>query len=95
MSLQLGYVTCHLLTYIPCLEESECVLFLSEPFIFKTHHYRNYLSGHYILSREWRVIVDLVQINYHGRPVVLKSVRCNRAVDNEGSSLCSGVIQVS
>ena len=29
------------------------------------------LSDHYILSREWRVIVDQVQINYHGRPTVL------------------------
>ena len=26
------------------------------------------LSNHYILSREWRVIVDQVQINSHGRP---------------------------
>ena len=25
-----------------------------------------YLSVHYILSREWKVIVDQVQINYHG-----------------------------
>ena len=25
------------------------------------------LSDHYILSREWRVIVDLVQTSYHGR----------------------------
>ena len=49
------------------------------------------LSDHYILSREWRVIVDQVQTNYHGRPVVLKSVRCDRAVDNEGSSLWSDV----
>ena len=24
------------------------------------------LSDHYILSREWEVIVDLVQTNYHG-----------------------------
>ena len=29
------------------------------------------LSSHDILSREWRVIVDQVQTNYHGRPVVL------------------------
>ena len=29
------------------------------------------LSDHYILSREWRVIVDLVQTNYHGRPMIL------------------------
>ena len=28
------------------------------------------LSDHYILSREWRVIVDQGQTNYHGRPVV-------------------------
>ena len=26
------------------------------------------LSDHYILSLEWRVIVDQVQTNYHGRP---------------------------
>ena len=26
------------------------------------------LSDYYILSREWRVTVDQVQINYHGRP---------------------------
>ena len=26
------------------------------------------LFGHDILSREWRVIVDQVQTNYHGRP---------------------------
>ena len=29
------------------------------------------LSDQYILSREWRVIVDLVQSNYHGRPGIL------------------------
>ena len=29
------------------------------------------LSDHYILSREWRVIVHQVQTNYHGRPMVL------------------------
>ena len=29
------------------------------------------LSNHYILSREWRVIVDQVPTNYNGRPVVL------------------------
>ena len=29
------------------------------------------LSDHYILSREWRDIVDQVQTNYHGRPMVL------------------------
>ena len=27
------------------------------------------LSDHYTLSREWRVIVDQVQTNYHGRPI--------------------------
>ena len=36
-----------------------------------------------ILSREWRIIVHLVQTIYHGRPVVLKSVRFYRAVDYE------------
>ena len=30
------------------------------------------LSDHYILSREWRVIVDTLQTDYHGRPMVLK-----------------------
>ena len=49
------------------------------------------LSDHYILSRKWRVIVELVQTNYHGSPMVSKSVRCDRAVDYEGSSLCSYV----
>ena len=29
------------------------------------------LSDHYILSREWRVFVDQVQTNYHGRLMVL------------------------
>ena len=29
------------------------------------------LSDHYILSREWGVIVDQVETNYHGRPMVL------------------------
>ena len=29
------------------------------------------LSDHYILSREWGVIVNLVQTNYHGKPTVL------------------------
>ena len=29
------------------------------------------LSDHYILSREWRVIVDQVQTNYQGMPMVL------------------------
>ena len=33
------------------------------------------LFDHYILSREWRVIVDQVQTNYHGRPRELSSVR--------------------
>ena len=27
------------------------------------------LSDHYILSWEWRVIVDQAQTNYHGRPM--------------------------
>ena len=51
------------------------------------------LSDHYILilSREWRVIVHLVQTNYHGRPMALKSVRCDRAACYEGSSLCPDV----
>ena len=50
-------------------------------------------TRHCILSREWRVIVDLVQTNYHGMPMVLKSVGCNRAVDHEGSSLCTDVFK--
>ena len=29
------------------------------------------LSDHDILSQEWRVIVDQVQANYHGGPIVL------------------------
>ena len=37
----------------------------------KTHHDIIFLSDHDILSREWRVIVDPVQTNYHGRPMVL------------------------
>ena len=49
------------------------------------------LSDHYILSREWRAIVEQVQNNYHGGPMVLKSVRCDRAVDYEGYSLCLDV----
>ena len=48
------------------------------------------LSDRYILSREWRVL-DQVQTNYHGGPMVLKLVRCGRDVDYEGSSLCSDV----
>ena len=31
------------------------------------------------------------QTNYRGRPKVLESVRCDQAVDNEGSSLWSDV----
>ena len=49
------------------------------------------LSDRYILSWEQRAIVDQVQTNYHGRPMVLKLFRCGRDVDYEGSSLCSGV----
>ena len=49
------------------------------------------LSDRYILSRGWRVIVDHIQTNYHGRPMVLKLVRCDRDVDSDGSSLCSDV----
>ena len=33
------------------------------------------LSDHYILSREWRVIVDQVQTNYHGRHVVASELK--------------------
>ena len=29
------------------------------------------LFDHYILSREWIVIVDQVQTSYHGRPMLL------------------------
>ena len=49
------------------------------------------LSDHYILSREWRVIVDQAQTNFHGRPMVLYTIRCDRAADYEGSSLWSDV----
>ena len=67
-------------------------LILYEPYLILKHTTTLFsLSDHYILSREWRVIVDQVQTNYHGRPVVLKSVRRDRAVDYEGSSLCSDV----
>ena len=52
------------------------------------------LSDHYILSREWRVIVDQVQTNYHGRLIVLTTVRCDRTVNYEGSSLCPDVESV-
>ena len=61
----------------------------------ETHPYTISFSDHYILSGEYRVIVDLVHTNYHGRPMVLKSVRCDRAFDYEGSSLWSDVFQVS
>ena len=47
------------------------------------------LSDHYILSREWRVIVDQEHTNYHGRPIAL--VMCDRAVDYDGSSFWSDV----
>ena len=50
------------------------------------------LSDHYILSWEWRVIANLVHTNYHGGHMALKSVRCDRAVDYEGSSLWSNVL---
>ena len=50
------------------------------------------LSNHNILSREWRVIVHQVQTKYDGRPMVLQSVRCDRAVDYEGLSLWSDVM---
>ena len=33
------------------------------------------LSDHYILSREWRVIVDQVQANYHSRVTELLIMR--------------------
>ena len=35
----------------------------------------------YILSREWRVIVDQVQTNYPDKPMEFKSARCDRTVD--------------
>ena len=38
---------------------------------------------------------DQIQANYHGRPIVLYSVRCDRAVAYEGSSLCLNVFKVS
>ena len=49
------------------------------------------LSDHYILCRDWRLIVDLVQTIYHGRSTVSKSVRCDSAVDYEGYLLWSDV----
>ena len=45
------------------------------------------LSDHYILSREWRVIVDQIQNKY----MMLLSVRCDRPADYEGSLLLSDV----
>ena len=39
------------------------------------------LSDHFNLSQEWRGIVDLVQTNYHGEHMILKSIRCDRAVN--------------
>ena len=50
------------------------------------------LFNHYILSREWRVIVDLVQTNYHGRHMVLNLVRCDRAVDYGGILIMFGCV---
>ena len=38
---------------------------------FKTHHYIIFLFDNYILSREWRVIVDQVQTNYPARPMMI------------------------
>ena len=49
------------------------------------------LSDHDILSREWRVIVRQVQTNYHGKPMILKSVRRDRTVDYEEFRLRWGV----
>ena len=77
-----------------CAINVDNIILVSTLTILKTHHYTTLfaLFDHYILSREWRVIVDLVQTNYHGRPImVLKSVRCDRAVDYSLSSLCSDV----
>ena len=51
------------------------------------------LSDHYTLSREWNVIVDQVQTNYHGWLKVPLSVRCHQTVDYEGYSLCSYVFK--
>ena len=60
---------------------------------FKTQFTLIALSDHYILIREWVVIVDLVQNNYHDRSMTLKSVSCDcdRAVDYEVSSFCLNV----
>ena len=49
------------------------------------------LSDPYFLGRKWRVIVDMVQTNYHCEPMVIKLVRCDQVVDYEGSSLSSSV----
>ena len=49
------------------------------------------LSDHYIPSWEWRVIVEQAQIKYHGRPMLFKSVNCDRARDYDGSSSWSVV----
>ena len=63
------------------------------PYSYLTHTTTFFvLSDHYILSREWKVVVDQVQTNYHARPMVLYSVTCDRVVDYEGSSLWSDVL---
>ena len=46
------------------------------PSVTLVHHLKHTttlysLSDHYILSREWRVIVHQVQINYYVRPLAL------------------------
>ena len=56
----------------------------------KTHHYiiffvRPLHSKPGLGSYCW------IQSNYYGRPIVLQSVRCDQAVDHEGSSLWSNV----
>ena len=44
------------------------------------------LSDNYILSQEWRVIVDLVQINFHGR---LYSIKISQVWDPHYGRMCS------
>ena len=44
------------------------------------------LSFNYILSQEWRISVDLVQINFHGRPY---SITISQVWDPHYGRMCS------
>ena len=54
------------------------------------------LSDNYILSREWRVIVDQVQTNYHGRLMVVYPSDANDLLimsDPHYGRMCFGSVQ--